>query len=460
MKLIASDLNGNYLQDILEQAPKEVEWVKAAVAYAHGTPKLIDFCIDRKLRLEFWGRLDETVPVSISILERFLKIGPNYTCKLVWQHYHPKIIRFGGYGAYIGSANLTNAAWFKNIECGIFMSEDELTETGFGPELDRIFEKIDDRSVSLTEELLGRLREFERNHHVANADLQKLKKDCLHDFEKSVGPLVPLKFEGLTVRDRKSAIQQSHEQFLTEWNDTLQQLRQIQEQVILDQNRPVWIAPTTAPGVQVDQFLHGFYYHSVMDGNRSQHEDFFVKHKSDPQAALTQAMGWWKSLPDAPGAERTMIEKSAPLLLASLGPSKVLKLTRDEWISVCERINAFWTAARQVPNAALSLPEKTKMNQVDRVKLVAGWIYDQESGNGSTILQVVSRVLYGGSLDMVSERLWEAVFTEDWHVPRFGLSCMGEMIGWAMPDRFPPRNGRTSKALRSLGFNVKVYSGS
>jgi hypothetical protein len=458
MKLIASELNGAYLQNLLEQAPAEIEWVKAAVAYAHGSPKLIDFCVDRKLRLEFWGRLDETVPVSVAILERFLKLGPNYTCKLVWRHYHPKIIWFGGYGVYIGSANLTEAAWFKNIECGIFMTEEELIGSGFGQELDDIFEKIDARSVPLTEELLGRLRDFDRTHHFTASDLGKAERDAKLDFENRVGQVVALKFDGLTVRDRKSAIQQSHQKFLTEWNDTLQLLRQIQSQVMLDENRPAWIAPTTAPGVQVDQFLHGFYYHNVMEGNRSRHEEFFVKNRSNPQAALTKAMQWWKSLEDAPGGEREMIEESAPLLLKLLDRSRILNLARDEWISVCACVNAFGTAARQIPNQVLGLPVKTRMEQPDRVRLVAGWIYDQESGNGSSILQVVHRVLYGGAVDSVADRLWEAVFTEDWHVPRFGLSCMGEMIGWAMPDRFPPRNGRTSKALRALGFNVKVYT--
>ena len=98
------------------------------------------------------------------------------------------------------------------------------------------------------------------------------------------------------------------------------------------------------------------------------------------------------------------------------------------------------------------------MDLPDRVVHVAEWLFEQTSGNGSSVLQVIDFVLYGGPTEELSDRLWKAAFTDEWHVPQFGLSCLGEIVGWAMPDRFPPRNGRTSKALKALGFNVKVYS--
>lgn len=39
------------------------------------------------------------------------------------------------------------------------------------------------------------------------------------------------------------------------------------------------------------------------------------------------------------------------------------------------------------------------------------------------------------------------------------MNSLGEIVGWAMPDRYPPRNGRSSRALRSLGFDVQVHVG-
>jgi len=42
-------------------------------------------------------------------------------------------------------------------------------------------------------------------------------------------------------------------------------------------------------------------------------------------------------------------------------------------------------------------------------------------------------------------------------IPRYKISTIAEFAGWARPEVALPRNGRTSKALRALGFDVKVY---
>lgn len=56
----------------------------------------------------------------------------------------------------------------------------------------------------------------------------------------------------------------------------------------------------------------------------------------------------------------------------------------------------------------------------------------------------------------VSARLWNAIRSDDWAIPHIGLSSLGEIVGWARPDEFPPRNMRTSKGLRALGYNVRI----
>ena len=56
----------------------------------------------------------------------------------------------------------------------------------------------------------------------------------------------------------------------------------------------------------------------------------------------------------------------------------------------------------------------------------------------------------------VSARLWNAIRSDDWAIPRIGLSSLGEIVGWARPDEYPPRNMRTNKGLRALGYNVRI----
>ena len=72
-------------------------------------------------------------------------------------------------------------------------------------------------------------------------------------------------------------------------------------------------------------------------------------------------------------------------------------------------------------------------------------------------MEALPYVLYGGSDRELPESVWNAFTTPDWRIDALGVSAIGEIVGWALPDKFPPRNGRTSKALRSLGFDVQVH---
>ena len=110
MRLILNGINGEYLRSITESALKETETVEAAVAYATNEALLFDWCWENQIPLKFWGRFDAGIPVSPQILRKFLaRRSPNYSCKLL-THFHSKVIWWHGFGAYIGSANLSDPA--------------------------------------------------------------------------------------------------------------------------------------------------------------------------------------------------------------------------------------------------------------------------------------------------------------------------------------------------------------
>lgn len=56
----------------------------------------------------------------------------------------------------------------------------------------------------------------------------------------------------------------------------------------------------------------------------------------------------------------------------------------------------------------------------------------------------------------VPERLWNGIHEREWKIDHISRSALGELVGWELPDDFPPRNARTSKALCSLGHYVLV----
>ncbi|MBW9064765.1 hypothetical protein JNB71_15730 [Rhizobium herbae] len=157
MELLLNGINGNYLRNILLNAAKDTERVDAAVAYATENDLLFEWCWNNKLPLRYWGRFDEQVPVSIPVLEQFLaRRSGRYVCKLVRQ-FHPKVIWWRGSGTYIGSANLTQSAWWNNVEAGVFLTEDELVDGGHDLQLEQFFTEIEAHAAPLTQELFDLL---------------------------------------------------------------------------------------------------------------------------------------------------------------------------------------------------------------------------------------------------------------------------------------------------------------
>ena len=84
----------------------------------------------------------------------------------------------------------------------------------------------------------------------------------------------------------------------------------------------------------------------------------------------------------------------------------------------------------------------------------SGGLWRQRSREGKTVLDLLNYVVWGNG--SVAARLWNAIRSDQWAIPHIGLSSLGEVVGWARPDEFPPRNMRTSKGLRALGYNVRI----
>jgi hypothetical protein len=111
-----------------------------------------------------------------------------------------------------------------------------------------------------------------------------------------------------------------------------------------------------------------------------------------------------------------------------------------------------------VPNKAVDLPENgTRYTIPQKVAALSKRIWNDQLSAGARVRSLLHYILYGGVSEQLPERLWQGVNDPKWKIDGLGISALGEIVGWALPDRFPPRNGRTSKALRSLGYDVTVH---
>jgi hypothetical protein len=425
--------------------------VDAAIAYIHDDRTLIRRCFEFKKPLHLRGRYDWGGPIAIAILEKFLRCtSPDYRLTLVPDIFHPKVVWWRGYGAYIGSANLTNKAWFENIEAGVFLDEEELADQGIGEDLERFFDYIDGVAHPLSQGIVDQLR-----RSGADPELHRRELEAKRCFEES--RLIP-RLKGFDSVQKVAASATREGKFLTEWNSTLKILTDIGTR--LKQHRPNWVPEDTPIGVHADQFLHGYYYQTVRGDSANEHpfEEFHEANKNRVDAALSAAMQWWADLPVAPGFEDRMITKWAVELRGYLAKERLKNLKLSEFTELCRRVHAFRNHALRVSHTAMDLAQKLPRMEIDeRIELVAEWLFRQTSLKRESPLDAIHWVLYGGPLDQVPKRIFAADYDPTRKIPHMGLSMFGEIVGWAMPDRFPPRNGRTSKALRALGFDVKVY---
>jgi hypothetical protein len=439
-------INGHYLRNITLNCAADTEEVLAAVAYAADSSLLFDWCWENNIPLKFYGRLDDGVAVSVPVLTAFLgKRSPNFVCRLV-QHHHAKVIWWRGVGAYIGSANLTDRAWYKNVEAGCFFSEEEINDEMAGDLLE-LFRTLEENATPLTEEVL---EEMKRRSRLLAAAIPDARDFWSHPSFK--------KWPGLVQTTPRSASDRKRQAFLEEWHSTLQDLRDIGARVSRPESRPIWISESAPPGAQADQFLHAHYYQRTFDGRKANYDVFFERNRGRREQALAEAMQWWRQLPAAPSSEDQMLNGTAPFLRSALTEHRLQAMTEEEFHDICTGVHAIKDYARRVSNKSVGLPSNgTRYTIPEKVAALSKRIWNDRSAGGARINEVLSYVLYGGSSEQLPERLWQAVNDPKWKIDGLGISALGELVGWALPERFPPRNGRTSKALRSLGYDVTVH---
>jgi len=450
MKFIANRINDNYLINVLPPATVEVDGVYAAIAYGSNSSDesrdLIGNCIQNKFRLDLWMRYDHTIPVAIPLLRRILKNhNKNIFCRLIPDRLHSKVIWWKGYGAYIGSANLSDRAWMTNIEAGIFFGEEDLLTNNMVAELEAFFDWLRELDVSmpLSDEIIKEMEEIQK----ARAGTFEKGKDKRKTPEWG-GP-ASIDKNRLNVHARRK------ENFRKEWHETLTTLRNIGEQ--LDGQRPSWIGGDIPINWQVDQFLHAYYYNKVSEGLRKPYEEFFQKHQSNPQGALTEAIAWWCDTDSPPSNENLTFENSAPYIRDHLSRERVLSLDKETFGTICSYTHATKDHIAKIPVADLGMPEVDHIAMEKRIPLFANWLWSQRNKKGWNVLELINFALYGGDDASLWERLYLAGRTDEYRLPRYGLNSLAELAGWARPEVAPPRNGRTSKALRALGFDVKIY---
>lgn len=460
-------LNAELLLNLLNRSLPYTSRIQAAVAYAQANHPFFETCREKNIRLVFYGLLDEDAAVAPNLLSELLAWGPSKVeCRLLKGNYHPKVIWWHGFGAYIGSANLTHAAWFHNVECGVFFDELELETAGVADELERMFEHLRERSVPLSKELLQKIEALAVDRRAAYEAQKKLRAKY-----ESLLKGVPDNPALTVVPPKGQKENKALKRFVVEWTETLQLLRGLAQEFAALQLRPHWVRKDAHTVIHFDQFLHAYYYDYVRGGlgeDETEEDDddektlgkverSYERHKADPQAALREGAKWWGGLASAPYGEDEFISSTGPGMASKFSRAALQQMTQESFRESVRHVNAFRMHARQTKNSFFGLPEGHKEKIDQRVDRLANWLWAARTHAGRGVKDLLSFVIWGADPSDMEQRLWVATRDDAWALPHLGQSALGEAVGWARPDAFPPRNNRTNKALRALGHDVKLF---
>ncbi|MDR9986868.1 phospholipase D-like domain-containing protein [Enterobacter hormaechei] len=447
MKLIANGLNREFFRSCLPPPGKEIDGVVAAIAYGDDKTTLLDHCIKNHHRLDIWMRYDHTVPVSPAFLSKLLvNVKNNIFCKLIPDYLHSKVIWWKGYGAYIGSANLTERAWYSNIEAGIFFTESDLYSSNLIEQLEEFFDNLAslDSCVDLSKEIIDEQRQSLK----LKIELEKKERELIKKRE------IP-EWGGVNFVDNKKTKDRRKESFHKEWESTFSIIKSISDQI--NDYRPVWISEDTPQFWQTDQFLHAYYYKKVhQQDNTYPFEDYHRTNSKNPQAALMSMLSWWKSQSVPPSNEDIHLGIYAPYIREHFSKNNIGSLTEDKLYQIFAYTHATMDHVIKMSAETFGYSAKTSLNKEERAVLFTKWIMGQTNQKGMTIAELLNYVLYGGKPSLMWERIYLAGKDEEYKFQHYGINSIAEVVGWARPEDTPPRNGRTNKALRALGYPVRV----
>lgn len=450
MRLVGNALNGDFFKNLVVGADRpELEHIRLAVAYVRQMNDIFELAKKRKVPLTLYALMDGEAFPSLPVLKRFVERSPlSWRLFLTANFYHPKIYWFQGVGAYVGSANLTDNGWTRNLECGGWIEQGELDESGMGDELGAMFSVIADRCVAASAEhveIVMRLSDARADVRRAKATFEREIASALRNLP---GQSAPIDF---TKGDRPGGA--ARKAFVDEWYQTLTILRKLTEKARAVE-WPGWVRRGVHPSIAQDQATEHWYQKNIRSTGQSAAEIARLHQANVGRAeqAVDEMFQLW--LQSDVGEKWEEWTNNTPerlrALLAREGLAKldVERLTEILWGGHASREHA-----RQIKNSELGLARSERTTNEERCRLYAEYLLSRKTEAGKQIADVLDYVLWGDEQNPeCAERIWDATRDSQWRIPHIGKNILGELVGYARPDEFPPRNNRVSRCLVALGF--------
>jgi len=447
VKLIGNALNGTYFADILRLAATDrLEGIRLAVAYVTKVDEILALPKAREVPVSLYALADGVFP-SPAAIRRFSEGPVTWRLFLTRAYYHPKIFWFEGVGAYIGSANLTDGGWYSNLECGVWFDASDLKRLGYDDQLEAMFQVIEARSAPASQEVLAAYEHLKRASFGLDRAREAISKETDRLLSFIPGTASPLN------NTARAAGGEGRRAFLEEWHGCLDLLRKLTAECA-QRPWPKWVSRNVPAAIAWDQATE-YWFTEYVRGTRRSAEEVEKLHRQnqrDPKTAVDGVFHLWTHaepknqwefwVNEAPATIRKLLDRS------QIGRLSLAHMEQVVWLAHAAREHA-----RQITNQDLGLAEGEQHTKEERSKIFAQFLMERKTEAGLRVQDVLTYVIWGDKeCPDCAERIWNAATDARWKLPHIGVNILGELVGYARPDEFPPRNNRVSRCLHALGF--------
>lgn len=335
--------------------------------------------------------------------------------------FHSKLYVFGDEVALVGSANLTDAGVQSNQEvCVAIDSEDPRYER-----LVQVFQSYWDNAAPLDEQTLRNFKIIKQQNKISNE--AEVDEKIRHAF----GDIAPL---GIKVGDRQSAEQVYLSDYKRGYQEFLSAYRQV-ETIYNGFNDRKIVEKILPLRIEIDQ-LFNFIREKYAPGEN--YADTPLLYDPELTQNLKHYIQLWLVQPWS-YLEKEIVENYSRIVKV-LGSRETINAAEFgdllDALTVC---HAFHDTRRFHKGGLNGLrTDFMRDNDLDRVR------------------RTLTYLLFGPG-DFI-DRMGNCIFNEEYSLRWFGRSCVQEVLGWVNGQNIPICNGRTVKAMRYLGFDVKIFS--
>lgn len=328
--------------------------------------------------------------------------------------------------AMIGSANLTDAGLQTNREVSVVLRKDR--DAGF-ESLPPMFAAFWEAADTLNGEVLAQFEEAFKaiGKPVEDAQFQA-------HLEKFVAPAIPpsAKVGSEVMSKRRSFVQSLRRKYDEQLNPAFKEFQAVFEQH--GKRRPEFAAGDAE--IEVGRLLGWL---RIKFAPKDTWQEVALLDAPARKNRAIQFIEEWVGVADTREGDMFYADEElsniAHLRTAFASPESIQALTYDELFDALVNVHAFFDRLRFVKGGLKGLRVQFKAdNELSRIK------------------ETVNYLIHGPGTSL--DRAYDCINDESRYLAGFGEHCVMELLGWMDPTR-PPINGRTIKALRFLGFDVK-----